>query len=246
MAINKFGFAFRTEPGLSEAIQKFKEIEKLIVNHIAGRDYGSGVKAVYIGIILIDIEHVRKFAKPKPSYKAGKYELREGVVSLWLEDTLEFDVVPKLSEVRSAISVEELAQALLRAIKSAYLCLQKVSIPDFDMMRFLSDLDEALSSIGTDKRRNRFGMADTTDQLLLSNDELNEIRSRCERATPGPWKSYIEGREEMSGSDFIRKSGEDIYLTGATKDDQDFIAHARQDIPKLIAEIERLKRSSTE
>jgi len=34
---------------------------------------------------------------------------------------------------------------------------------------------------------------------------------------------------------------EDIYLTGATNADQDFIAHARQDIPKLIAEIERLR-----
>jgi len=34
---------------------------------------------------------------------------------------------------------------------------------------------------------------------------------------------------------------EDIYLTGATMDDQDFIASAYQDIPKLLAEIERLK-----
>jgi hypothetical protein len=32
---------------------------------------------------------------------------------------------------------------------------------------------------------------------------------------------------------------------GATKDDQDFIAHARQDIPRLLAEIDRLKKSIT-
>jgi len=35
---------------------------------------------------------------------------------------------------------------------------------------------------------------------------------------------------------------EDIYLTGATVADQDFIAHARKDIPKLVAEVERLRK----
>src|SRR5947209_5149372 len=69
---------------------------------------------------------------------------------------------------------------------------------------------------------------------FLSGDDLEEIKKRCEEATPGPWKSYVEGREEMSGSDFIMTEGEDIYLTGATVADQDFIAHARQDIPKLV------------
>jgi hypothetical protein len=85
-------------------------------------------------------------------------------------------------------------------------------------------------------------MPNPTDQPSLTQDEINEIRLRCERATPGPWKSYIEGREQMSGSDFIMTGGEDIYLTGATRDDRDFIAHARQDIPRLLAEIGRLKK----
>jgi len=35
--------------------------------------------------------------------------------------------------------------------------------------------------------------------------------------------------------------GDDIELNGATVADQDFIAHARQDVPKLLAEIERLR-----
>lgn len=34
--------------------------------------------------------------------------------------------------------------------------------------------------------------------------------------------------------------GEDIEMTGATQADQDFIAHARQDIPRLLSEIRRL------
>jgi hypothetical protein len=74
----------------------------------------------------------------------------------------------------------------------------------------------------------------------LSEDEIVEMRLRCEQATPGPWKSYVEGREEMSGSDFIMTGAEDIYLTGATTADHDFIAHARQDMPRLISEIDRL------
>jgi hypothetical protein len=75
----------------------------------------------------------------------------------------------------------------------------------------------------------------------LSATQLDEIRERCEAATRGPWKSYIEGREKMNGSSFIMTAGEDIYLRGATDADQDFIAHARQDIPTLLAEIERLR-----
>lgn len=76
---------------------------------------------------------------------------------------------------------------------------------------------------------------------ILTEDELIEIANRCEAATTGPWRSYIEGREEMSGSDFIMTGGEDIYLTGATHADQDFIAAARTDILRLLAEIHRLK-----
>jgi len=75
----------------------------------------------------------------------------------------------------------------------------------------------------------------------LTTDEIEAIKARYEQATAGPWKSFIEKRDEFSGSDFIQTEGEDIYLTGATDADHDFIAHARQDIPRLIAEIERLR-----
>ena len=36
----------------------------------------------------------------------------------------------------------------------------------------------------------------------------------------------------------------DIELSGATVEDQDFVAQARQDIPRLIDEIERLRKSA--
>lgn len=76
----------------------------------------------------------------------------------------------------------------------------------------------------------------------MDNTELKRIKERCERATEGPWISFVEGRDHTSGCSFIRTAGNDIELTGASTDDQDFIAHARQDVPALIEEICRLRK----
>jgi hypothetical protein len=74
------------------------------------------------------------------------------------------------------------------------------------------------------------------DELLLL-----EIEKRLCTATSGPWISFVEGRDHMSGSSFIKTADGDIELSGATIADQDFIAHARTDIENLIFEIRRLK-----
>jgi hypothetical protein len=76
---------------------------------------------------------------------------------------------------------------------------------------------------------------------MVTEEELKRIEARCEATTPGPWKSWVEGRDHESGEHFIGTAGEDIYLTGATIADQDFIAAARQDIPMLIAAIRELQ-----
>lgn len=80
----------------------------------------------------------------------------------------------------------------------------------------------------------------------LSAQELDEIQARCDQASLGPWKAMIEGRDHTSGSSFIRVGPpsarrEDMEVTGATSEDVDLIAHARQDIPRLIAEVRRLR-----
>ena len=80
------------------------------------------------------------------------------------------------------------------------------------------------------------------EEPSLSAADIAEITARCEQATAGPWKSWVERRDGISGSDFIETGGEDIYLTGATTADQDFIAHSRQDVPRLVAEVARLQR----
>ncbi len=91
----------------------------------------------------------------------------------------------------------------------------------------------------------------TPDALALladapSNAELAAIEERCNAATAGPWRSFVEGRDHSSGSDFIQTGGfsesQDIELVGATTADQDFIASAKQDVPRLIQEIRRLRR----
>ena len=87
----------------------------------------------------------------------------------------------------------------------------------------------------------------------MKTQELEAIKARYEATSVAPWVSFIEGRDCESGSSFImtgiekgeniwgKNRGEDFYLTGATKADLDFIAQSRQDIPRLLEEIERLK-----
>ncbi len=76
------------------------------------------------------------------------------------------------------------------------------------------------------------------------------MKARCDAATPGPWRSWIERRDHEAGSSFIQTGegtsrGPDIELSGVTAADQDFIAHARQDLPRLVAEVYRLRAEIT-
>jgi hypothetical protein len=91
---------------------------------------------------------------------------------------------------------------------------------------------------------------------MITKEELQIIKNRYEATSIAPWVAFIEGRNQESGSSFIMtgipkgediwqtKRGEDLEISGATSADLDFIANARQDIPVLIAEIERLNSLS--
>ena len=86
-------------------------------------------------------------------------------------------------------------------------------------------------------------------EVGLTTEELAAMKVRVEATTPGPWKSYFEGRDHTSGDSFIQTSTQDIYIQaedyagggGHFCVDQDFIANARQDVPRLVAEVERLQ-----
>ena len=81
----------------------------------------------------------------------------------------------------------------------------------------------------------------------LSDERLNEIERRCTEASPGPWLSFVG--PAIGGPDFIRISDQDdepdMYVDRdgkpASPADLDFIAHARQDLPLLLAEVRRLR-----
>jgi hypothetical protein len=75
----------------------------------------------------------------------------------------------------------------------------------------------------------------------LTDSDLVRIQRLCDAATGGPWKAYIEDRDHESGSSFIQTSGDDIELSGATNEDYDFIASARQDVPRLLDEVRALR-----
>jgi hypothetical protein len=38
----------------------------------------------------------------------------------------------------------------------------------------------------------------TNDRNNLQDEELEAIRQRCENAAPGPWRSFVEGRDHSS------------------------------------------------
>lgn len=77
----------------------------------------------------------------------------------------------------------------------------------------------------------------------LSDERIAEMRERCDKATPGPWSV-----DEESGDVWVPS----IWRSVAIIEDLDlplvnpaadraFIAAARQDVPDLLAEVERLR-----
>ena len=73
---------------------------------------------------------------------------------------------------------------------------------------------------------------------------LDEIKARCEAATEGPWtwQDLILRQERQYGA-MIVELGSGVL---AAEVNCDFIAHAREDVPGLVAEVERLRTAVLE
>lgn len=87
-------------------------------------------------------------------------------------------------------------------------------------------------------------------QDRLTDAELDELRRLCERAAPPPWRAMVEGRDHTSGDSFIMigredDRDEDMYVSRdsgpASASDLDFIAAARNYLPRLVDEIIELR-----
>ena len=85
----------------------------------------------------------------------------------------------------------------------------------------------------------------------ISDTELHTMQQRADAASKGPWEAFVAGPGD-SFSSMIRIGGvddnePDMYLSredwySANAADLRFIAAARQDVPRLIAEVQRLRR----
>jgi hypothetical protein len=77
----------------------------------------------------------------------------------------------------------------------------------------------------------------------LSEQQLAEIAARAEAATPGPWCTdaweIYQGAEYVAGAKWIGETCRANDAEGACADSE-FIAHARTDVPALLAEVGRL------
>jgi hypothetical protein len=82
-------------------------------------------------------------------------------------------------------------------------------------------------------------------QTALSAEDVQRIAARCDQASNGPWQAFLESDGGMGGSSMIwigeGDYNPDLYLwldsRIAPDEDFEFVAQARQDIPRLLDEI---------
>ena len=80
----------------------------------------------------------------------------------------------------------------------------------------------------------------------LSDRDLDLMERRTEAAAPGPWISFVVGRDLEAGLNCIEVGYCAVMeVLGASVADQDFIANAREDLPRLIKEVRRLRAQMT-
>ena len=96
----------------------------------------------------------------------------------------------------------------------------------------------------------------------LSDTDLDEIEQRAARAfnvAPQPWDPWLETRDGTGGGSFVQFGGDtdhdtEMYFEVRLRAEQlispdarldaiiDFVGNAATDVPRLIAEIKRLRR----
>lgn len=72
-----------------------------------------------------------------------------------------------------------------------------------------------------------------------TDEQLEVIRERCDKATEGPWETAL-----LESGWHVTHNGRIIaeaYLNESKN--AEFIAHAREDVPKLVSEVRRLREA---
>jgi hypothetical protein len=103
--------------------------------------------------------------------------------------------------------------------------------------------------------------ASRTEAGAMTEQQLEAIRARCEAATPGPWSTRQAENEHVVAVDAVVNGDSRIGCTTARYEfischgseempeegrivasfNAEFVAHAREDVPALLAYIEELE-----
>ena len=77
--------------------------------------------------------------------------------------------------------------------------------------------------------------------MKVTNDYITEIERRAHAATPVEWVADHEFPDSVRGPSALRVT----VFSCRRHQDVEFIAHAREDIPRLIAEVRSLREQNT-
>lgn len=81
---------------------------------------------------------------------------------------------------------------------------------------------------------------------MLSKERIDEIKERCDAATPGPWLQPIEDEPgaivsaERPTASLLALDVDNMAIF-AREEDATFAAKARTDVPELLGEVKRLR-----
>lgn len=148
------------------------------------------------------------------------------------------EVFQLLKRVEEEDGVERLVSAV--ADKTPYLYREYEEAIHLDLQELMRALVNGYEIEKTPKERGRYHMQ------RITTEQLEAIRKRTEAATAGPWN--FRGQ----GNTLIGRGARFGYVLRAVKvdvdaeidiglEDSDFIAKSREDIPALLAEVERLE-----
>lgn len=79
--------------------------------------------------------------------------------------------------------------------------------------------------------------------------DLDAIRERVAAATDGPWEHEPYGEQNQNGDcsgGYVLDGDGEYVVTDVTNYNGAFIAHARQDVLDLLAEVDRLRAALTD
>jgi hypothetical protein len=74
--------------------------------------------------------------------------------------------------------------------------------------------------------------------------DVDAIRQRAENATPGPWRWSDKADALIAEGESFETIFNLRLVTPTSRADAEFIAHAREDIPALLAEVTRLSEEN--